>query len=85
MLAFSHAADAIGGDQTLGGDHHRHLDQQRREGQEAGLVAGQQGGGDAEHRERQREIVPAKGVKDVDAPGEYRARFLCRSRVFPGH
>ena len=53
MDAVALAACFVGGGELLGGDHHSHLQQQRRHRQQAQRVAGQQGGGYAQHRERQ--------------------------------
>lgn len=79
------AAALVGGGELFGGDHDRHLDQQRREGQGTRRIARQEGCGHAEHAEGEGEIVAAQRIQDIDASGEDRARFLLAGRTIPGH
>jgi len=75
----------VGGGEPLGRDHHAQLQQQRHQRQDAGLMARDQGDGNAQRRERKGEIMAAKRVQDIDAAGEHRVAGLFLWRNFFDH
>ena len=75
----------VGGGELLGGDHHRHLQQQRHQRQDARLGAREQGGRHAQNREGQGEIVAAERVQDIDTPGEHRVGAFLLRRLVQAH
>lgn len=75
----------VGGGELLGGDHHHNLQQQRHQRQHARGIAREQGGGHAQDREGQGEVMAAERVQDIDTLGKDRVGTFLLFWLVHGH